>query len=78
MSDVRTHREESIPIIDTIDEYLVAHGWTIRNPQDGREEANYGDSVYVHPQIYGGRARGWLDAVVDQADMEADPQKEGQ
>jgi hypothetical protein len=64
-------REESVPILDMLDDYLLKEGWTIRNPENPTEEANYGDSVYIAARgRFKGKARGWVDAIGDQADIE--------
>lgn len=65
------HQHEPEPICKIIDVYLLAHGWTIRSSRDAQEEANYGDSVYVHWNASDGKPRGWLEAIADQADFEA-------
>lgn len=77
MPDLRTNREERpLPVFETIDAYLLNAGWTIRGPENGREEVNYGDSVYVCPSgRMVGRAGGWIDALDWQALIELEQQE---
>lgn len=71
MPDLRSRPlEETAPIFGAIDAYLLEAGWTIRDPENDSEEANYGESVYVRSP--GVRPMGWMDAIGEQADIELD------